>query len=203
MKITAIKAAVKTRGRFNIFVDEKYSFSLDELQLVSSGVRTGKELTEAELAGLKDDSTFGKAYARALDFIMRRVRSEKELRDYAWKKQWPAELTDRVMNRLRDKGYINDAKFAEIWVRHRALGKPMSQRKVVQELKQKGIGEELITAALTDDKSDFDEIDALKRLIEKKRSKYDSQQKLIAYLAGQGFAYDAIKHALQQSDEAL
>lgn len=200
MKITAIKAAVKTRGRYNIFVDEKYSFSLDELQLVSSGVRTGKEITEAELASLKDESTFGKAYARALDFIMRRPRSEKELREYAYKKQWPKELAERVMNRLRDKSYLNDAKFAEIWVRHRALGKPISQRKVQLELKQKGVAEEFITAALTDEKSDFNETESLARLIEKKRSKYDDEQKLIAYLARQGFAYDAIKQALHGDD---
>lgn len=201
MKVTALRPAVKTRGRINVFIDEKYSFSLDESQLIGSGLGVGKELTASELASLKDESTFGKAYGRALDYIMRRPRSEKELRDYAWKKQWPKELTERVLARLRTKGYLDDAKFAQAWVRHRALGKPISQRKLRLELQQKGLNEDLINAALTDERSEFNEATALQRLVTKKRGRYIDQQKFIAYLARQGFAYDDIKQALAENDQ--
>lgn len=200
MKVTALKAAVKTRGRINVFIDDTYSFSLDESQLLGSGLRIGRELTEAELTHLKDESIFGKAYGRALDFIMRRPRSIKELRDYGWKKQWPKELTERVIEKLSTKGYLNDQRFAEAWVRHRAMGKPISQRKLKLELQQKGVAEEFVHAALVDEQSEFDETTALRRLIEKKRSKYGDEQKLIAYLARQGFAYDDIKQALTETD---
>lgn len=199
MKITAIKAAVRTGGRFNIFVDGKYSFSLDESQLLGSGVRTGKEYTEAEILSLKDESTFGKAYARALDYIMRRPRSEKELRDYAFRKQWEPGLRDRVIAKLQTKGYLNDASFAEAWVRHRAMGKPMSERKLRLELKQKGVAGDTVESVLAKD-DEFDETHALKRLIDKKRGRYADEQKLIAYLMRQGFRYDAIKEALNDEN---
>ena len=197
MKITAIKAAIKTAGRYNIFVDEKYAFSLDESQVLSTGIRVGREYTENELESLKDESTFGKAYARALEYIMRRPRSIKELRDNAWRKQWEKPMAERVINKLIDKGYLDDAKFAEAWVRHRALGKPMSERKLRLELKQKGVSDDIANDALQTDE-DFDELAALRQLVLKKRQRYDDEQKLIAYLARQGFGFDDIKTVLSE-----
>lgn len=197
MKITAIKAAVKTPGRYNIFVDGQYSFSLDELQVVQNGVRLGREYSEAELAALKDESVFGKAYARALEYIFRRPRSEKEMRDYAFRKQWEPAIAERVMSRLRDKGYLDDEKFAASWVRHRALGKPISQRKLRQELKQKGVTDDIADKAIAGDE-DFDETDALQRLVAKKRGRYADEQKFIAYLLRQGFSYDRVKTVLDK-----
>ncbi len=195
MKITAIKAAVKTKGRFNIFVDGAYKFSLDELQLVSTGVRTGKEYTEAELTTLLEESAFGKAYARALEYIMRRPRSEKELRDYAWRKKWEPAMTERVIARLFEKRHLDDAAFAVVWVRHRSLGRPTSLRKLRLELRQKGIAEEHVETALATGDG-FDEKDALQRLVDKKRARYPDPQKFIAYLMRQGYSYDAVKRAL-------
>lgn len=197
MKITAIKAAVKTIGRFNVFVDGAYSFSLDESQIITTGIRVGREYTEAELTHLKEESEFGKAYGRALQYVFRRPRSEKELRDYAWRKGWEPPMTERVMNRLRDKGYLDDAKFADAWVRHRAMGKPMSARRLRLELRQKGLAPELIEQALDKDDT-FDEHTALRTLVAKKRSRYTDEQKFIAYLVRQGYSYDDVKTVLHE-----
>ncbi len=198
-KITAIKPAVKTAGRFNLFVDGKYSFSLDELQLVDLGLKRDQEIDGARLDLLKDESIFGKAYGRALELVYRRPRSIKEMQDYARRKKWPEELGDRVIKKLLDKEYLDDAKFAEIWIRHRVFGKPTSSRVIKLELRQKGVADEHINAAF-DLAEDFNEDEALVRMIEKKQSRYQDPQKLIAYLARQGFSYDRIKAALQKED---
>ena len=186
MKITAIKAQVKNQERVSIYIDGKYDFSLDQGQLLSARLYVGRELTEEELAQLKDESAFGKALGRALDYIMRRPRSIKEMHDYAWRKQWEPMMRDRVIARLTEKGYLDDAKFADTWVRHRAMGKPISERKLRMELKQKGVAEDIINATLEKDE-EFDESEALKRLIEKKRARYPDEQKFIAYLLRQGY----------------
>jgi regulatory protein len=199
VKITNIKAAVKTRGRFNIFVDGAYSFSLDESQLIQLGIRVGREYSEPELTELRKESEFGKAYARALEYIFRRARSRKEMVDYTWRKQWDKPLAERVLARLEAKGYIDDAKFAEAWVRHRSLGKPISLRKLKLELKQKGVADDVVADTLRRNDS-FDESEALTRLIAKKRPRYPDEQKLIAYLLRQGYRYDDIKAAVASTD---
>ena len=199
-KVTSIKAAVKTKGRYNIFIDGEYSFSLAETQLIESGIKIGRELTPEELVGLKDESIFGKAYARALEYIFRRLRSEKELQDYAWRKQWPEELTQKVLKRLTEKGYVNDGEFAKAWVRSRQATKPTSRRKLLLELRQKGVANDHIEQALQD--NEHDEHHELRQIVQKRRKRYTDEQKLIAYLARQGFGFDAIKQVLQESEEA-
>ena len=197
MKITKISPAAKTEGRYNIFVDGKFSFSLDESQLVKIGLKKGDEISEERLAGLKNESDFGKNYIRAIDLISRRLRSEREIRDYAFRKTWAKENTEKVIERLRERGYLNDEKFAESFVRSRATLRNYSARKMKMELRKKGIASEIVDQVLTAN-DDFDEDQALKNLIQKKRKNYDSEQKLIAYLAHQGFSYDKIKAALDE-----
>ena len=199
MKITKIQPAVKTAGRYNIFVDEKYSFSLDENQLLDLKLKTGFEISEEQLDELKGESEYGKAYARALELILSRPRSEKEMNEYAWRKKWDEELSDRVLGRLQDKGYIDDVKFAEFWLRARTSGKPSSKRKISSELAQKGVKRETIDQVLAD-YSDDDELGVLRTLVAKKRSKYPDEQKFMAYLARQGYSFDHIKRALSEDD---
>lgn len=50
-KITDIRPQVKRANRYSVFVDEKYSFSLSESELISSGVHSRQELTLQTLIG--------------------------------------------------------------------------------------------------------------------------------------------------------
>ena len=200
MIITKISPAVKTPGRYNVFVDGQFSFSLDETQLVSLGFKKDDEIDQAKLTTLKNESDFGNNYIRAVDLISRRLRSEKELRDYAWRKQWTPDNTDRVIGRLRDRGYLNDERFAEGFVRSRANTRNFSAKRMKVELQKKGIKPEIIATVMAAS-NDYNESTALNTLIIKKRNKYDDERKLIAYLARQGFRYDDIKTALADNDE--
>jgi len=191
MRITKIAPAVKTKGRYNVFVDETYSFSLDEAQLVKLGLKRGQELDEKQLAEYKSESDFGKNYLRAVDLISRRLRSEREIRDYAWRKKWSIENIERVIERLYKYSYLNDENFAVNFVRSRARERTFSKRKMILELKKKGIEQGIIDKVLTET-SDYDELVALKKLIAKKRKVYTDERKLVAYLARQGFNYDDI-----------
>lgn len=198
MIISKISPAVKTPGRYNVFVDGAYTFSLDEVQLANLGLKKGQEIDEAELDKLKSESGFGKNYIRALDLISRRLRSDREIRDYAFRKQWTKENTERVIERLRVHGYLNDQRFAEAFVRSRANLRNYSKRRMMLELRKKGISSTIIEQVLADS-DEFDELSALQNLIAKKRSHYDNEQKLIAYLARQGFSYDQIRTALSDN----
>ena len=195
MKITKISPAIKTEGRYNIYVDDKYSFSLDEVQLASLNLKKNDEIDAEQLDQLKNESDFGKNYVRALDLVSRRPRSQREIRDYAFRKQWTKSNTERVIERLLERGYLDDAKFAEIFARSRANLRNYSTKRMKLELRKKGIASDIVDQVLTDSEN-FDENAALKNLIAKKRNRYDNEQKLIAYLARQGFSYDKIRDAL-------
>lgn len=207
MKITAITSQVKDPNRVNIIVDGQYRFSLDVFQVGELGVRLGKDYSEAELLELETESTFGKLYAKALQYCMMRLHSAKEIRDYLWRKTRDvktkdgvvrkgvsAEVTERVFGRLEEKGYINDEVFARHWIEQRHLTKGASKRKLMSELRGKGVDIGLIEQLLhSSSRNDEDE---LRKMIEKKRGRHSDEQKLIQYLARQGFSFDDIKQAL-------
>ncbi len=207
MKITGITSQQKDKNRVNIFVDGKYRFSLDIFQLVDLGIKIGREYSDEELTELETESQFGKLYMRALDYCLMRPHSAKEVRDYLYRKTRDKRtktgdivkgiapiITERVYNRLLEKNYINDEKFTYYWIENRNLKKGISQRKLVAELRTKGIdstmAERLLAGSFrTDD-------DELKKIMSKKRSRYPDDQKFIAYLIRHGFRYDDIKNAM-------
>lgn len=211
-RITALKVQLRDKDRVNVFVDGKYSFSLDITQVAELGIKTGAEYTVEELAELENESQFGKLYTRSLEYVLIRPRSQRELRDYLYrktrdtrtkmgtiKKGVSPELTERVFNRLLDKGYLDDEKFARFWVENRNTRKGSSLRKLQSELMAKGVERSIIERALQDtDRSDTDE---LQKIILKKASRYSDEQKLMAYLVRQGFSYDDVKQAIRSLNE--
>lgn len=167
---------------------------------MQSGIRIGREYNQLELEELQKTATLDKATMRALDYLSRRPRSEWEVRDYLKRKEYDSPTVDTILNKLSDYGYIDDVKFAQIWISNRRLLKPTSLRRLRLELIQKHVSKEAIEKALETDEGD--ERQALGQLIEKKRqqSRYQDQQKLIAYLVRQGFNYTDIKDALAEDD---
>ena len=212
MKITALKIQVRDKDRVNVFIDGKYRFSLDMTQVAELGIKNGAEYTEEELVELENESQFGKLYTRSLEYALIRPRSQRELRDYLYRKTRDTrtktgdikigvskELTERVFNRLLEKGYIDDEKFAKFWVENRNVRKGSSMRKLQMELRGKGVDSAIIEQVLaTTERVDTDE---LQKIIAKKASRYDDIQKLTAYLVRQGFRYDDVKEALTRSDD--
>ena len=211
MKITGISAQVRDKNRVNVMVDGKYRFSLDIFQVGELGVKVGRDYSDAELTELETESQFGKLYTRALEYTMLRPHSSKEIRDYLWRKTRATkyksrtgelkeragvsqELADRVYDRLLGKGYIDDEKFTRFWVENRNITKGASRRKLTAELRAKGVSQSIIDQQFAEtERSDEDE---LQKIIAKKRSRYDDEQKFIQYLARQGFNFDDIKSAL-------
>ena len=189
-------------------VDGSYRFSLDIFQYADLGIKVGRDYTGEELVALETESSFGKVYARALEYCLMRPHSAKEVRDYLYRKTRETrtktgtmkpgvtpEITERVFDRLVVKGYIDDEKFTRYWIEHRNIAKGASRQKLRSELQAKGVNSELIDQLwMESDRSDADE---LQKVIAKKRARYADDQKFMQYLARQGFRYDDIKQALE------
>lgn len=216
MKISGISVQARNPARVNVSVDGKYRFSLDIAQVVDLGLKIGQEIDEDSLAAYEQESEFGKLYARALEYCLMRPHSAREIRDYLRGKTQATKyrskktgqvkeragiseaISDRVYTRLEQRGYIDDEKFALYWVENRNQAKGASKRKLVSELHAKGVSAANIDKAFDEiDRTDSEE---LLKIISKKRSKYPDEQKLMAYLARQGFGYDDIRSALSKID---
>ncbi len=198
--ITDLKQGVKNPNRVNVFVDGKFSFSLDIAQVVDLGVKVGLALSAEKLEELKRASEFGKLYQRALEWALVRPRSEKEVRDYLYKKVFERKLDksyiDLIVARLKEKKYLDDTVFAKYYVENRFVKKGISRRRLSLELIKKGVAKEIIAEVL-DGRNDEEEI---LKMIAKKRARYDDE-KLISYLCRQGFSFELVQNLVRDYEK--
>ncbi len=190
--LSGIKPQTKNPQRVNLYLDGRFWISLDIFQVTDLGLKIGAVIEPDRQRQIEQESLFGKAYSRALDLLARRPRSEKEIVDYALRKQWPEPIARRVIERLYQKGYLDDRQFAARWAQSRQQGRPRSRRRLAAELRQKGVGAEEAAEAL----DSYDEQAALAEIITQKGRRYGDPRQLAAYLARQGFDWEDIKRAL-------
>lgn len=215
--ITRLANGVRDPNRVNVFLDTHFAFSLDISQVVDFGLKVGKRIDRDELKKLQKASEFGKLYQRTLEWVLTRPHSIRETQDYLKRRQFRRRQLNRsrereglrtfpefddetmklVTERLIEKKYLNDQKFAEYYVENRYQKKGISHKRLSMELMKKGVARELIELAL--EKIPRDENEEILKVIRKKRRKYDDH-KLIAYLVRQGFQFSAAKEAVENYD---
>jgi regulatory protein len=106
------------------------------------------------------------AHALCLRLLTGRSRTRAELTGQLTKRGYPDEVIDTVLDRLAVVGLVDDAEFANQWIRSRArTGK--GNRALIAELKTKGVDDEVIASVLDEGDIDDERIRA-ERLIEQK-----------------------------------
>ncbi len=201
MKITSIKAQVNRQGRYSIFVEGKYAFSLSDTALLESKLVNGQEISQKRLGELKELSDQDKLLSQTINYAMLRPHSRWEIEQYLKKKKCPTALSEIILNKLSKLGYIDDQKFAEAWVESRLLSKPTSLRKLEQKLKLKHVSSEVIQITLAQG-VDISEKESIRQLAQAKikQKRYQDKLKLMQFLSRQGFNYGDIKEVVEELD---
>jgi regulatory protein len=158
-------------------------------------------VSDDDIGRYENTATLDRAYEASLRQLSYRRRSAFELQTYLNSHDYDLEGIKTTIERLQSMGLIDDEAFARAWVADRQLLRPRSKRALAAELAKKGIDRDVAQIALADSSQD-DEIQSLVAIIERKRrlSQYNDTQKLIGYLARQGYQYGQIKEALARFD---
>ncbi|MGO1973359.1 MAG: RecX family transcriptional regulator [Propionibacteriaceae bacterium] len=120
-------------------------------------------------------------------------RTRAELADALRAKDVPDAVSDRVLDRMEQVGLVDDARFAEAWVRSRQQRRSMSAMALRRELNRKGVDPELTDAAMAQVDPD-DEYTAALALAERKFGSMGElapdvvKRRLAGVLARRGFS---------------
>lgn len=208
MKITKLVAGKKNPQKINVYIDDKYAFNIDALEIASNKLYTDKEITKEEINKLKASSDTAKLYEYCLRVLNIRPRSESELRfmikriTARWNKTYSAEKIDSTISKLKDKKYLDDEAFAKWWIESRTEFKPRGKYALRQELRIKGIDRELIEDSIKKYYPEENEEEYIYKLALKKYKLLEKEeenkrkQKTLAYLLRKGFEYDKIASVL-------
>lgn len=203
--ITKIAVQQKASDRYNIFLDEKYAFSVDEDVLIKHQLKKGMELDEFSLSEISYQDEIRKAYNMVIQYLARRMRSEKEIRLFLAEKEIDEVIIQEVIHKLNEYTLVNDEEFALAFVRTQLNTTNKGKSIVKQELKEKGISENLIEQALQE-YPDEEELNKAIALCEKFVSKNNKdstrviQQKLEQQLLRKGFSYQTIQAAITETE---
>ncbi len=144
--ITALRFQQGTADRVNVYLDGRYAFALPAL--AAAQLRVGQFLDDTAIAQLQATDRQQKAYDRAVRYLGFRPRSVAEVRRYLAKTEDDPEVVEAVIVRLSENGYLDDSEFARFWVENRQRFRPKSAPALRQELRQRGVDAETISAAL-------------------------------------------------------
>ena len=202
--ITSIKSQ-KKKDRVNIYLDNKFGFGLDLENFVKLGLKVDQELTDEEIAEIVKKAEFQKTLDKLLRFATLRPRSEKEISLWLRRKKVHESLHTKLFDRLNHLELIDDEKFAKWWVEQRQSFRPKPKRILNNELRIKGINNEIIKKVLGEE--EIDEEKMARELLEKRAYKWKgleprlTRQKMSQYLVQKGFSWEIVEKVVKLSVE--
>lgn len=165
-----------------------------------------------------EGGTAAPSEAKAKDICLRlltgRPRTRAELREAMLAKHVTEETAERVLVRLGKAGLVDDAEFAETWVRSRHRNSGLAPKALVAELRRKGVDEEIAVEAAAEVSGDVAEHRA-RELVRKKLRTHSAPdpgdraliRRLVGMLARKGYpeglAYRVIREELEGGDSGI
>jgi len=147
----------------------------------------------------------GAPWASALRLLTRRDYGTHELRQRLLQKGFPGEAVEQTIARGIELGYLDDARHVErlsqaLLTTGRAAGP-----RLLQELRRRGLPEELIRTAVTENRAAGREDEALRELIARRFATFDytaaderERRRVVCFLQRRGFPLDRILHELRK-----
>ena len=160
----------------------------------------GKKLSDQEMEKIisEDKTIRGKKYL--LRLLSRRIYSRYEILKKLNIKGYPEKIIANLVLWLEDNNYINDELFAEMWAQFRLQNKPIGRYKLNQELRIKGIKQDIIKKVIDKTYNEIDELTLARNLIKDKIVSSEIKniridpKKIYNFLLRRGFSVEVSKN---------
>ncbi|MCL2569747.1 MAG: RecX family transcriptional regulator [Firmicutes bacterium] len=197
--ITKLEAQKNNKDRLSVFVDNEFFCGITLDHAIKYNIVTGKELTEAELALLLSESGENDLYLKALGYILKSPRTEREITIYLYKKDASSETVGKIIERLKTMNYINDEAYAKMFTEQKS-GK-LGIGAIRSKLTFRGIHMEIIDRSL--DEVENQTQDELAQAVAEKYMRNKDRdpktlQKLYRHLASKGFDFELCSRVVEE-----
>lgn len=198
--------------KINKIYRNKIYLDTDEIMDISPLIRQKYDLkVNDDIERFYDEISYEASLEKGIFLISLKDRTKKEVRLKLEEKYWNKSAILRTIEKLEEFGYLNDLNYAVSYIESRTYGK----NRISYNLFQKGIDRSIVEEAylaLDEEKEENVDDTKLEKLIEKNSKKINvnnrrdekkmkEEQKLIQYLARQGFSLDKIFKKLKEYKE--
>lgn len=203
--ITKISRGKNNPERYNIFLEEKFAFSVDEAVLIRYQLTKGKEVDQWTIEEMVFEDQVRKAFNAALNFLSFRMRSEGEVRTKLKEKEYGEAVIDEAVKKLYELNFLDDLAFSEALMRTQMKSAKKGPRAIQQDMQKKGIDKQMQKDVL-DSYSEEEQLDIAKGLAEKiavkeqKKTPNQIKQKINDFLMRKGYPRSVIQQAVDVLD---
>ena len=192
MEIIGLK--LKNKRNANVFICSTNigEFELHSDVIVKSGIKVG-EFDDVKFQTVVQESSELIAFNLAMKYVGSRLKTEQQIKDYLYKKDYHRSTVDVVVEKLKEYKIIDDKTYAETYIR---TNPNFSKNKLKQKLFSSGVKSENMDESLVEVD---DEISCRRNAEKYLRNKIVDKQtieKLIRRLQGMGYGWETIKSTL-------
>jgi regulatory protein len=191
--------------RVSVYLDDDYAFGIHQDVMIRHSVLKGAHLTVEMQEQILADDALARAKSTAMNYLGSKARSTHEVRQKLSQKGFGAETAERVVDRLEELGYLDDADYARRYAESRFAAKGYGPQRIRQELRRRGVSDQHTQAALEELLETADPLEAAREQAEKRWQRLASEtdprkrrKKLGDFLVRRGFGFDVIR---QVTDE--
>ena len=183
-------------NKIKIYADGEFLFTVPAVIWYSSRFSEGDEVTEEDLAELKNTADCSVAFDSAMRMLSLRAHSELEIRQKL-RLKFSEEAVRHTVKKLQELALLDDEKFAFMFAEELYRRKGFAPKRIALELKNRGI--EGILAEKAVNSLDIDREIGIIKVIEKYHLTTDSTPKerdrVIRRLLNMGYSFsDISKH---------
>ena len=203
MELTA--AEPRRRGLVQLFLDGEAAVKLDAQVFLQSGLKPGDQVSDQELFELIQVSDARRAQEKALYLLEYRNYSKRELTEKSARTAASREAAQAAAGRMEELGLIDDRRFGEDYARELFSRKGYGARRAAQELRRKGLDQELVQELVEKYGSPEQSGENIRRVLEKKYPGWREDEKVrrraFAALQRLGYAYQEVREAMGQGED--
>lgn len=203
MELTA--AEPRRRGFVQLFLDGEAAVKLDTQVFLQSGLKPGDQVSDQELFELIQASDARRAQEKALYLLEYRNYSKRELTEKIARTAASREAAQAAAGRMEELGLIDDRRFGEDYARELFSRKGYGARRAAQELRRKGLDQELVQELVEKYGSPEQSGENIRRVLEKKYPGWREDEKVrrraFAALQRLGYSYQEVREAMGQGED--
>lgn len=191
-----------SKGTYRLHLDNGESWVLYSSELRACALAEGTVLTQMQYEQIRRDIIGKRAKKRAMHLLERMDRTEAELRKKLLESEYPEDLAEDAIAYVKSFHYVDDARYADCYVRLRGEGK--SRGKLLAELQQKGVDRKLASQVLSEYEGERDEPQMIRELMQRRHydpqtASLQEQRRMYGYLMRRGFQSTDIYKAIGRS----
>lgn len=169
----------------------------DSDSFASINANLGSPISEACLDSLLFALECFKIEGVSLNYLNRAEHCRKQLCIKLQKKGFDSVATERVLDYLVERDFLNDKRFAEAWLALRTKRKHEGRIRLCAELVSRGVSRSIADEVLDEHFETVSEQDICEKAVIQVVGQGKSKEKVFSSLMRRGFSYTAVQAALE------